>query len=394
MVVEVALAVILLTGAGLMGRTMLALTSVDPGFDPTHLLTLRYSIDGSRATPELDAALDRRVNAFTDRVLEDVRATPGVTAASVSLSLPIEGSNWGSVFIIDGDPTPTLADTPTAAWEPISDGYFNALRMRVVAGREFGPADNATSQNVVMVNQEFVRAFLHGGPAIGRRIRQGWPGAKSPLREIVGVVRDVSLNGIDQAVYPEIYMPLKQHPVTYGALVVRSAGDPTALLPAVRAIIGKLDPTLPLFEVQTMGDLVAANIARQRLTMLIFIGFGALALVLACVGLYGVIAHGVSARTREIGVRLALGASGRQVMTLFVGQGLVTTGIGLAIGAGAGLALAKIVESQGLLFHVTGRDPASFVTAMATLLVVSIVACYVPAKRASRVDPTVTLRGD
>ena len=394
MVVEVALAVVLLTGAGLMARTLHALTTVDPGFDPTHLLTLRFSIDGDRSSEEAIKAFDARTVAFYDRLLPDVRALPGVTGAASALSLPIDGSNWNSVFIIAGEPVPPRDSLFSAAFLPSTPGLAEVLRMPMRAGRFIEATDTATSPKVAVVNEEFVRRFLHGRNAVGRRFKQGWPEQDSPWQEIVGVIADVKLNGVDQNTPPQIYIPMAQHPTSFSALIVRASGDAAAILPGVRAAFARIMPTLPLYQVRTMDEMVSTALSRQRLTMLILIGFAALALILACVGLYGVVAHGVSARMREIGVRLALGATGRQVIRLFVSQGLVTTLVGLAIGAGAGFSLARLVESQGLLFHVTARDPVAFSAAIATLLVVSLVACYLPARRASRVDPTITLRGD
>jgi len=394
MVVEVALAVILLTGAGLMARTLRAVTTVDPGFNPTQLLTVRFSIDGDRSTPARVELFNRRIVAFYDQLLPAIEALPGVVATGAAPSLPIDGANWNSVFVVGGQPVPPRALLPSAAFVPATPGLFTTLGIRLKAGRVFRASDRQDAPDVAIVNEQFVRQFLEGRSPVGQRFKQGWPETPNAWREIVGVVNDVKLNGVEQDTPPEVYLPMAQEPASRSALVVRTAGDPAAMLPAVRAVFAKLDPLLPLFDVHSMDDLVNTELARQRLTMLILIGFATLALVLASVGLYGVVSHGVSARTREIGVRLALGASGRQVVSLFVGQGLVTTAIGLATGCAAGFAMARFVEAQGLLFHVTARDPVAFSTAVVTLFLVSIGACYVPARRASRVDPTVTLRGE
>jgi len=394
MVVEVALAVVLLTGAGLMARTLRALSTVDPGFNPTHLLTLRFSLDGDRSTPARIEAFDRRVIAFYDQLLPAIEALPGVVSAGAAPSLPIDGANWNSVFVVTGQPVPPRALLPSASFVPATPDLFSTLGIRQRAGRGFSASDRHDTASVAIVNEQFVRQFLPGLSPIGQRFKQGWPETPGPWREIVGVVNDVKLNGVEQDTPPEVYLPMAQEPASASALVIRTAGDPAAMLPAVREVLARLDPMLPLFDVNTMDDLVNIDLARQRLTMLILMGFATLALVLASVGLYGVVSHGVSARTREIGVRLALGASGRQVVSLFVGQGLVTSALGLATGVAAGFAMARFVEAQGLLFHVTARDPIAFSTAVATLLLVSIAACYLPARRASRVDPTVALRGD
>jgi putative ABC transport system permease protein len=394
MVVEVALAVVLLTGAGLMARTLHALTTVDPGFNPAHLLTLRFSIDGDRSTPAAVEVFDRRVVAFYDQLLPSLQALPGVVAAGAAPSLPIDGANWNSIFVVRGQPVPARALLPSAAFVPATPDLFTTLGIRLKAGRVFTTSDTHDTASVAIVNEQFVRKFLPGLSPVGQRFKQGWPETPGAWREIVGVVNDVKLNGLEQDTPPEVYLPMAQEPASSSALVVRTAGDPAVMLPAVRGAFTRLDPMLPLFDVHTMDDLVKTDLARQRLTMLILVGFATLALLLASVGLYGVVSHGVSARTREIGVRIALGASGRQVVSLFVGQGLVTTAVGLATGAAAGVAMARFVESQGLLFHVTARDPVTFSVAIVTLFLISVGACYVPARRASRVDPLVTLRGE
>jgi putative ABC transport system permease protein len=394
MVVEVALAVVLLTGAGLMARTLRALATVDPGFNPTHLLTLRFSIDGDRSTPARIETFDRGVIAFYDQLLPALEALPGVVSASAAPSLPIDGANWNSIFVVGGLPVPARALLPSAAFVPATPNLFTTLGIRLKTGRVFRTSDTRDTARVAIVNEQFVRKFLPGLSPVGQRFKQGWPETPNPWREIVGVVDDVKLNGVEEDTPPEVYLPMAQEPASSSALVVRTAGDPAAMLPAVRSVFTRLNPMLPLFGVNTMDDIVNAERARQRLTMLILIGFATLALVLASVGLYGVVSHGVSARTREIGVRLALGATGGQVVTLFVGRGLVTTAVGLVLGAAAGFAMARFVEAQGLLFHVTARDPVAFATAIVTLFIVSIGACYVPARRASRVDPSVTLRGE
>jgi putative ABC transport system permease protein len=394
MVVEIALAVILLTGAGLMARTLHALLTVDPGFDLTHVLTLRFSIDGDQSSEEAGRRFGEKLVAFYDRLIPAMRAVPGVVDAGAAQSLPIDGAQWNSVFTVEGLPVPARALLPSAAFVPSTPGVFSTLGIRLQTGRFFRDADSPSAAKVAIVNEEFVREFLRGLPPIGQHFKQGWPETVGPWVEIVGVVNDVKLNGLEAQTPAQIYLPMAQRPASSPALVLRTAGDPAASLSAVRAVFHQLDPKLPLFNVNTMDELVSVDLARQRLTMLILMGFAALALILACVGLFGVVSHGVSARRREIGVRIALGASARQVVGLFVGQGLVTSGAGLTLGIGAGLALGRLVEAQGLLFHVGARDPLTFAVAALLLLGVSVTACYLPARRASRVDPTVTLRAD
>lgn len=392
MVVEVALAIILLTGAGLMTRTMFALASVEPGFDPSNVLTLRYSLSGNQSTPELQEVFRRRVSAFGDVVLERVRALPGVENAALALSLPIEGSQWGSIFLVGDRPAPPRAELPIAAFMPVSTGYFETMRVRLQAGRLFDDTDTAASAPIVVVNEAFARRFWPDGKAVGQRLKQGWPESTTPWREVVGVVNDVKLDGVESATPLQVYLPYRQNPTPYAALLVRTEGPPASLAPALAKTIYSLDPNLPTFAVQTMEDLMRDAVTERTMTMVIFGGFAMVALVLASVGLYGVVSQGVSERTREVGVRLALGATGPQVVRLFIGQGILTTLAGAAIGIGGALWLSRFAE--GLLFQVAPTDPVTFVIAAVTLTAVAIVACYVPARRASRVSPTITLRGD
>jgi putative ABC transport system permease protein len=398
MVVEVALAVILVTGSALTIRTMRALTTVDPGFDPSHLLTVRlYPADVSPSLFLTSSTARERLSSFYDLVQTRVRALPGVGNAAFTYAVPIDGTQWGSIFIVSGQPVPARAALPSASMVPATAGYFETLGVPLLAGRLFSAVDSSTSSPVAIVNESFARRFWPTGSAIGKRVKQGWPedaGPGYPWREIVGVVGDVKLDGVDATTPLQVYMPIAQHVVDSGVLVVRTAVAPAALTTALRAVINEVDPRLPVDQVQTMDEMMGSAIVRQRLTMLMLTGFAGLALGLACIGLYGVVSHGVTERTREIGVRLALGATGRQVKALFVGQGLLTTVVGLVIGSALGLTLARFVESQGLLFRVTARDPIAFGAAILTILLVSCGASYLPARRASRVDPTVTLRGE
>jgi len=383
MVVEVALAIVLLTGAGLTMRTMRALTKVDPGFDATNVLTMRFEMTGDR--PLMPVYAD---------MLTRVEALPGVKRAALTLSLPIEGSQWNSVFIVDGQPVPPRPQLPSAAFCPVTTEYFATMSIPVRAGRAFDQSDTKSSRQTAVVSAAFARRFWPAESAIGKRFKQGWPEDKSPWYEIVGVVGDVKLEGVDVETPMQAYLPMAQEPSNSVALVVRTATPSAALVKQVPAAVHAVAPSVPLYGVQTLDELMGSSLARQRVTMLILAGFAALALVLASVGLSGVVAQGVSARTREIGVRLALGAERRQVVGLFVRQGLITSVAGVAIGGLAALSLARLVAAQGLLFGVTANDPATFWTAVATLIGVSALACYIPARRAARINPTVALRGE
>lgn len=385
MVVEVALAVILLVGAGLMIRTMQQLTSVDKGFDPRNILTMRFSIAGAGWS-------DERLVTFADNLITRTRALPGVTEAALTLSLPIEGSQWGSVFIVGDKPVPSRAELPSSAFTPVTPGYFPVFGLRLREGRLLLESDRPGQPNVVVVNESFARHFWPGQSALGKRLKQGWPESETPWCEIVGVVNDVKLDGVTRETPLQIYLPFAQNPSASPAFVVRSDVSATSLTQSVKAVFHDLEPNVPAYSPQTMAEVMAGGMARERASMVILGVFASIALLLAAVGLYGVISHGVTERSREIGVRIALGAGRRQVVGLFVRQGLVTTVAGIAIGIGGALLLTRYIKT--LLFHVTPTDPTTFVAVVVTLAAVALVACYLPARRATRVDPTVALRGE
>jgi putative ABC transport system permease protein len=385
MVVEVALAVILLVGAGLMTRTMRQLTAVDKGFEPGNTLTMRFSIAGAGWT-------DQRLVTFADSLVTRARALPGVTDAALTLSLPIEGSQWGSVFIVGDKPVPSRAELPAAAFTPVTPGYFPVFGIQLREGRLFLESDRTGQPNVAVVNESFARHFWPGQSALGKRLKQGWPESKAPWCDIVGVVKDVKLDGVNRETPLQIYLPFAHNPAAAPAFVVRSDVSAATLTQSVKAIFHDLEPNLPAYSPQTMAEVMAGGMARERASMVILGVFAGIALLLAAVGLYGVISHGVTERSREIGVRIALGANRRQVVGLFVRQGLLTTVAGIVIGVGGALLLTKYIKT--LLFHVEPTDPTTFGTVVVTLAVVALVACYLPARRATRVDPTVALRGE
>jgi len=385
MAIEVALALMLLTGAGLMMRTLQEITRVETGFQADHLLTMRFSLTGEQWT-------DPRRQQFYRDLLTDVRGTAGVTNAALAFSLPIEGSNWNSIFIVRDKPIPPRSELPNAAFSPVSDGYFETMSTKLVAGRLFGQQDTPTSPNVVIVNATLARRLWPGASAIGRSIKQGWPESPGTWREIVGVVADVKFEGVTVDTPMQVYLPLTQESARGLAIIARTPAEPTAMISAVQTAVNRIDKDLPLYAVRTMDQVLDTSMARERMSMLLLIVFATVALTLASVGLYGVVAHGVTERTHEIGVRMALGAEPRHVLGLVVRQGLSMALIGTAIGVAGAMALSRTV--QGLLFGVTATDPATFAAVIAMLLGVALIACYVPAWRATRVDPTTALRAE
>jgi putative ABC transport system permease protein len=346
---------------------------------------MRYSIAG-------EGWSDERVVIFADNLVTRTRALPGVTEAALTLSLPIEGSQWGSVFIVGDRPVPSRAELPTAAFTPVTPGYFPVFGVRLREGRLFLESDRPGQPNVAVVNESFGRHFWPGQSPIGKRLKQGWPEGTAAWREIVGVVNDVKLDGVTRETPLQVYLPFAQAPSASPAFVVRSDVSAASLTQSIKAVFHELEPNLPVYGAQTMEVVMGDGVARERVSMVILGVFAGIALLLASVGLYGVISHAVTERSREIGVRIALGANRRQVIGLFVRQGLVTTIAGIAIGIGGALLLTRYIKT--LLFHVTPTDPTTFATVVVTLAVVALVACYLPARRAASVNPIVALRSE
>ncbi len=384
-VVESALALVLLAGAGLMIRTVAQLSSVDPGFRVDHLFTARFTLPGRQWPHE-------RRQPFFAELLTRVRAVPGVANAALTFSLPIDGSQWNSIFIVADKPVPPRADLPNAAINPVSAGYFDTMGMRLIRGRLLNAGDTTTSAPVLVVNELLAKQIWPGEDPLGKRFKQGWPEDPGTWREVVGVVGDVKLDGLIAKTPMQAFLPVTQESSYSMVLVARTAVAATSIVPAMEAAVRQLDKDLPLYQASSMDEILAASIARQRMSVIVFVIFAVVALALAAIGLYGVVSHGVTERTHEIGVRMALGAGRGNVLSLIVRQGLSMTAVGVALGLAGAAALSRSIE--GLLFGVTPTDPATFGVVSAVLLAVAAVACYVPAWRATRVEPTQALRAE
>lgn len=384
-VAETALALILLTGAGLMARTMQQLSAVDTGFDIRNIATVRFTISNA----DWD---EPRRRLFYEELEARARALPGVANAALAMSVPIDGSYWGSVFILNDRPVPPPGDLPVGAFSPVTPNFFSTMGLRLIAGRTLQPNDRGESAHAVVVNETLAKRFWPEGNAIGKRLKQGFAAWKTPWREIVGVVEDVKLNGVDQETPLEIYTPLAQDTGRTVAIVARTSIDAEAALPSLTNLVKEMNGDLPVYDATTIEKLLSQSMARQRVTAAVLGVFASIALLLAAVGLYGIVSHGVTERTPEIGVRLALGATSSAIVGLFLRNGIVTAGAGILLGGVGAYWLTAYLEE--LLFGVTPSDGVAFAAGAGILFAVAVIACYVPAARASRVSPTIALRGE
>jgi len=379
-VLEVAASLVLLAGAGLLIRSFVRLQQADVGLRPEHVLTMGVALPPAKyATPQATVT-------FYEQLLERVAALPGVESAGVISVLPLQQTGFNDGFNIEGrDPYPP-GHAPIAERRAVSPDYFRALGVPLIAGRFFNAQDQANSTRVAIVNRTLAREYLADQNPIGKRIR--W--LNDDWMTIVGVVGDVKQSGLTQPSRPEIHHPFTQYPRGGMSLVVRGASDPMSLIASARGAAQALDPSLPVFNVKTMETVIADSVSGNRMNALLLGLFAALALALAMLGVYGVMSYTVEQNTREIGVRMALGAEPRDVMRLVIGQGLSLTATGLVVGMIAAFALTRLMEA--LLFGVSATDPLTLIAAPVLLAIVALLACYVPARRATKVDPLVALR--
>jgi putative ABC transport system permease protein len=383
---QVAVALVLLVSAGLLIRSFVRLQAVDPGFRTDHLLTLRVTLPQSRYVE------DGQVAAFFDDLLQRLSALPGVQSAAAVSNLPMSGDNASASFAIEGLQVPDGQPSPHGDSHVVSDGYFAAMQIPIVRGRFFEPRDTREAVKVAIIDQVLADRYWPGADPIGRRMALYFEGTpdKPAWREIVGVVGHVKKYGLDGRVKEQYYMPAPQMPRRNMFLVLRTSSDPTTLAAAARAAVRDRDADLPVFQVRTMDQVVDETLVTRRFAMLLLALFAGLALFLAGVGLYGVISCSVAQRTREIGLRMALGAQGGDVVRMVVRRGLALAALGLAFGIVAALAVTRFLSA--LLFSVPPTDPATFVSIAALLLAVAGAASFLPAWRAARVDPMEALR--
>jgi putative ABC transport system permease protein len=375
-------------GAALLVRSFWSLRNVDPGFTPDHLLVVDLSIPPARYS-------DAAATTFYRRLVERVGALPGVTIAAAASELPpaAAGNNWDIEILGQSRAPGTAAPSPNV--RTVTADYFRALGISAVRGRVLGREDAGSSHLVAIINETAARTIWHDTNPIGQQIRFA---PTEPWVAIVGVARDVRSMGLAQDVPPELFLLHDQLPAIAGStertmyVVARTVGDPASLTGAARAAVQELDPLLAITDIQPMTAMLDRSIARARFTMLLLGVFGVVALALAAVGIYGIMSHAVKRRTREIGIRMALGARPADVLWLVVGQGMTLAALGLAIGVVVALAATRFMTR--LLYSVSATDPLTFASIVVLLAVVAFVASWLPARRAVATDPTLALRSD
>jgi len=387
-VAEIALAMVLSVGAGLMIRSLTALGAVNRGFEPDHLLTFEIALPGAQYQGP------RKVAAFYDGLVDRLEALPGVRSAAVTISLPPHLLRATDNFMVEGQVLPPGQSAPLGPLVLVGDAYFRTLEVPLVRGRFFDRRDTLDSMPAVIINETLARHYFAGVDPIGRRLKDGGPerpvGANNPWMTVVGVVGDLKYSGLDTVPDPTFYLPFRQTAWSRQHVVVRAAGDPLALGPAARSAVAGIDKDIPVFNMTTMDELITASVAAPKFRTVLVTTFAIVGLLLAAIGIYGVMAYAVSERTHELGIRIALGADRRDVVRLVIGEALLQAAAGVAAGLAGAFATTRLIQS--LLFGVTTTDTGTFAAISALLVVTALVASYFPARRAMRVDPMIALR--
>lgn len=387
-VLQVAVAVLLVVSAGLLLKSFWRLSQVDPGFKKENLLSLSLTL------PHAKYGDGVRINSFYNELLDRISNLPGVEAAAIAYDQPLQ-SNWIDAFAVEGRPQEQIGGAASANFIPVSWDYFRTVGAEIIRGRHFTPQDDPDHPGVVIVNEAFARRYFPNEPALGQRLRISapprlWNNQRLSSFEIVGIARDVKAAGLNAGAEPAYYVPSTQAPLQDMTILVRTQGDPTTLVSALRSSVWAIDPNQPVSNVNTLEKLVAESIAQPRLNMMLMGLFGVLALLLAAVGIYGLLSYAVTQRTQEIGIRMALGAQVSDVLSMVLRQGMTLAVVGIGLGLVGALALTRLM--RGLLFGVGPTDATTFILVSGVLIAVGLVACYLPARRAARVDPLVALR--
>ena len=386
-VAQICLALVLLAGSGLLIRSFIRLVGVDPGFDASHLLTFKVSLPSSKYKT------DPVQLAFFQQLLARISRLPGVRSVSMNSFPPFTGLGSATGVHVLSQPLRSLMDLPVADVRVVGPDYFPTMQIPLHAGRLFDAKELAEERHVVIVNQAFADQYLHGVDPLGQKAviyMKSLEESQNTPSEIIGVVGDVRQMGLDTPAEPTVYWPHPELVISEMTILVRATNDPLSLVSAVRDELRQMDSEQPMAAVSTMDQLLAGTLSRSRFTMLVLGVFAALALVLACVGIYGVIAYSVMLRTQEFGIRMALGANRRDVLRLVLGQGTRLTLLGIGLGIVAALIITRLMAT--LLYGISATDPVTFTAVALLLALVALAACYIPARRATRVDPIVALR--
>jgi putative ABC transport system permease protein len=384
-VAEVALTLVLLVGAGLMIRSFYRLQQVDPGFNYDNLLTFNISLPQKKYPDDA-----QKIN-FYDQLTEKIRALPGVQTVGIASGLPLGNNGWQTSFVIDGQPPPEPGKTPLTEAAAASPDYFRAMGITLLKGRAFSEQDTKSTPRVVLIDEEFARRYWPDEDPLGKHLRSGGNDPRNPLIEVIGVVRRVKMDGInEESNRVQSYYPFRQ--VTFGgvSVVVKTSNDPMSLVSAARQQVLSVDPDQPIYNVNTMQQLRADSIEQEKLNLMLLSIFAAVALILAAVGIYGVMAYSVTQRLHEIGIRMALGAQQSDVLGMVIKHGMKLTLGGLIIGLVGAWLTTRLMSS--LLFGVSATDTMTFIAVPLVLAGVALVACAVPARRATKVDPMIALR--
>jgi len=369
-------------------RSFWLLQRVDPGFRPERVLSMSITL------PFLKYSKPDQINQFFGQLQNNLASLPGVVSTAIAYDHPLQ-TNWTESFEIEGRVTPSDGRAPSANFNPISPDYFKTVGTPLISGRQFTALDDHAHPEVAIVNEAFVRTYLPNERVLGQRIKTNqppriWRDDRYGTVEIVGVVRDVKSSGLKAATEPTYYLPAAQAPLQDMTLLIRTSNDPTSIVSAVQRAVWTIDPNQAISNVSTLEEIVSESVAQPRFNMFLMAMFGFLALLLAVVGIYGLLSYAVTQRRQELGIRLALGANRKDVLKLVLRQGMTLALIGQAAGLIGAFALTRVM--RGLLFGIGPTDSNTFISVAIVSTVVAFVACYLPARRATKVDPLVALR--
>jgi putative ABC transport system permease protein len=383
-IVEMALALVLLVGAGLLARSFLSLMRVNPGFDPSRTITMRVTL------PAASYQDDSQVIGFFDRLFERIDSLPGVQAAGGISFLPLNGLGAATSFSIEGREKPRAGEEPVSEVKVVTHDFFKAMGIPLLRGRLFDGRDTAPNTRRVIVSESLVTKYFGDRDPIGQRIVLSWNNQGPD--EIIGVVGDVRSVSLETEPRGASYLPPARFAYPFLSVAVRTSTGGLSIVPSVINAVHELDSNVPVSQIRPMSEVIAVSTTERRLTMALLIAFSIVALVLASVGIYGVISYSVTQRTQEIGIRMALGAQPQDVLRMVVGNAMILAVVGIGLGAAGAFALTQLMTK--LLFNVAPQDPATFTSVAVLLAAVAALASYIPGRRATRVDPVVALRAD